>query len=212
MNPAVPRNPRNANVICLNVKGDQYKYWGHQLRRFKGTHSSHSKPIKPCRERRLVIRKKKKQGSFKFVFWGGMWKIQVKKLIITQKPHHSFVIVWFDSGFFGFKLSWSFPTWKREKRDHLSTLWQKILQREQLNPWTTESTLPQTYTSPSLSWNHGPKHKSAKQCHKNLLHFDLSQKAEKRGSFKFVFTVNIFMAPSAKEAHLEIWSTKRCCV
>ena len=28
--------------------------------------------------------------------------------------------------------------------------------------------------------NSGPGHKSAKQCHKNLLHFDLSQKAEKR--------------------------------
>ena len=36
---------------------------------------------------------------------GGMWKIRVKKLIITQKPHNSFVIVWFDSEFLGFKLS-----------------------------------------------------------------------------------------------------------
>ena len=115
-------------------------------------------------------------GTFFFFFCGGDVENSSEETNYHPKTTPLFCHCWFDSGFFGFKLSWSFPTWKREKRDHLSTLWQKILQREQLNPWTTESTLPQTDTSPSLSWNRGPKHKSAKQYHKNLLHFDLSQK------------------------------------
>ena len=110
---------------------------------------------------------------FFFFFWCG--KFRVKKLIITQKSHTVFGFVCGSTQSRRVSLSWSFPTWKRGKRDHLSTLWQKILQRERLNPWTTESTLPRIDTSPSLSWNRGPKHKSAKQCHKNLLHFDLSQ-------------------------------------
>ena len=122
-----------------------------------------------------------------FFFFCVCGKFRVKKLIITQKPHTVFGFVCGSTQrIVGLSLSRSFPTWKREKRDHLSTLWQKILQREQLNPWTTESTLPQTDTSPSLSWNRGPKHKSAKQCHKNLLHFDLSQKAEKRSTVFFL--------------------------
>ena len=65
-----------------------------------------------------------------FFFWCG--KFRVKKLIITQKPHTLLSLFWFDSRVVGFSLSWSFPTWKRGKRDHLSTLWQEILQREQL--------------------------------------------------------------------------------
>ena len=128
----------------------------------EGVNPRGSSGVRLGRMRSLEVLKNYFLIFYLFFFGGGGeeegWKIRVKELIITQKPHHSFVIVWFDSGFLGFKLSWSFPTWKREKRDHLSTLWQKILQREQLNPWTTESTLPQTETSPSLSWNHGPKH------------------------------------------------------
>ena len=132
----------------------------------------------------------KRQLNQFFFFWCG--KFRVKKLIITQKPHTVFGFVCGSTQrIVGLSLSWSFPTWKRGKRDHLSTLWQKILQREQLNPWTTESTLPQTDTSPSLSWNRLPKHKSAKQCHKNLLHFDLSQKGIESILFFLFFSFNI---------------------
>ena len=86
--------------------------------------------------------------SFFFLFFL-MWKIRVKNLIITQKPHHSFLIVWFDFGFFGFKLSWSFPTWKRG----ITSLpfGRRYSKESNLTPWTTESTLPQTDTCSSLS-------------------------------------------------------------
>ena len=74
----------------------------------------------------------KKIYFFYFLFFLGCGKFRVKKLIITQKPHTLLSLFWFDSRIVGFSLSWSFPIWKREKRDHLSTLWQQILQREQL--------------------------------------------------------------------------------
>ena len=48
----------------------------------------------------LVILKGARGLLFSF-FFSGMWKIRVKKLIITQKPHHSFVIVWLTLGFLG---------------------------------------------------------------------------------------------------------------
>ena len=107
-------------------------------------------------------------------------KIQVKKPIITPKPHTLLSLFWFDSGCFGCNLSWSFPARKREKRDHLSTLWQKILQENNkpMDHWV--NTPPSRHMLWYEAQNSGPGHKSAKQCHKNLLHFDLSQKAEKR--------------------------------
>ena len=73
--------------------------------------------------------------SYLFFFWGGGrgWKFWVKKLIITQKPHTVFGFVCGSTQrIVGFSLSWRFPTWKRGKRDHLSTLWQKILQESNL--------------------------------------------------------------------------------
>ena len=56
--------------------------------------------------------------------------------------------------FLGFKLSWSFSTWKREKRDPVNPV-AKDTPKRATNQWTTEPTLPLADTCS------GTKHRTA---------------------------------------------------
>ena len=106
-----------------------------------------------------------------FFFFFLVWKIPSEETNHHPKTTHCFwFCLWSDSKNRRVKFVMEFITSPPFGR--------RYSKESNFNPWTTESTLPQTDTSPSLSWNRGPKHKSAKQCHKQILHFDLSHKAD----------------------------------